>query len=78
MTFLDPVWIGNNVINLILLIVSLGVGLFWLRMVYDCLLREFSRPINKIAWIVILIVSVPIGAAAYYYFVFRGTDFLKL
>ncbi len=46
-------------------IVMLIVGIFWVVMLINCLQRKFEVPMDKIAWILVLVFLPVLGAFIY-------------
>lgn len=56
---------------LIAMIVSVGLFVFWIIELINCLKSEFKGPNDKIIWILVLLLGGPLGAIIYR-FVGRG------
>lgn len=49
--------------------VASGALLFW--MLRDCMGRQFARDTSKLNWVLIILLTVPVGTALYYLMVVR-------
>ena len=58
--------LGAAIGPLIMIILSLVGGIFWLVMFIDCIKREFKDPNAKIAWIAAIFFGSIIGAFIYW------------
>ena len=56
------------VIFFVLLVVAIAIGgtIFWIWMIIDCVTKEPSEGNEKIAWLLLLLLTHFVGAAIYY------------
>ncbi len=55
--------------NLLYLLVGALLLFFWVWMIIDCAKRKFKNDVEKIVWIVIVVLATWIGALVYYFVV---------
>ena len=58
--------IGGLLCSLVLLVIGLGLAVFWIWMLIDCIANEPSGS-EKILWVVVIILLNWIGALLYYF-----------
>ena len=51
--------------------IFIGLVLFWISMILDCLKRSFERPIHKPMWFFLMAVFLALGAGIYWLMVYR-------
>lgn len=51
------------------LFLSLWIMTLWIRMLIDCVHRDFKNPTDKIVWILVLVFLNFLGAVLYYFLV---------
>lgn len=67
------------IVFLVLLFLAIGILLtvFWILMIVDCAKRGFKDSIEKVVWILMMILLGVIGSAVYYFAVKRPQDSSK-
>ena len=55
----------------LLFLVGIASFIFWIVMVVDVARRQFKKPNDKVAWVLIVILAGAIGAVVYYFMVKR-------
>jgi TM2 domain-containing membrane protein YozV len=48
-------------------LLGIGVFVFWLWMLIDCVQREFPGPNDKVIWIIIIVLLSWVGALIYFF-----------
>ncbi len=65
-------WFGLGIGAMALfMLIPLALGVFWIVMLIDCLMRPFKDKSEKLIWILVLIFTNILGALIYYYLVKR-------
>lgn len=49
-----------------MMIVGILIALFWVWMIVDCAQRKFKNKVEKIVWLVVVVLLGWVGALAYY------------
>ena len=57
---------------LLIVIVGLLLFIFWIWMIIDCAKRNFKKDIDKVVWILVIVLLSVLGAAIYYFAVKAG------
>lgn len=73
--FLVVAWV-MFVLSFYFVMFGLAVSLLilWVLMLIDCIQRDFSKPDDKIVWILVVVLTGWIGALIYYFMVKRPAD----
>lgn len=61
--------IAGLLFGLIITGVSIGIFIFWILMIVDCIQRKFKEDSEKIIWILVLLFTGIVGALIYYFLV---------
>lgn len=61
----------KGISSLIVLVIAVGLFLFWAMMIIDCLKRSFKKPVYKILWFFLIVVLQAIGAFIYWLAVYK-------
>ncbi len=55
----------------LIFLLSVGLFVFWIWMLVDCVKRNFEKDDEKIIWILVIVLTQVIGAIIYYFVVKR-------
>ncbi len=64
-------WPFFGLAGLLAIIIGVLVFIFWIWMIVDCAQRRFRKDVEKIIWIVVVVLGGWIGALVYYVVVKR-------
>ena len=57
------------VMPLLMIILSIVALVFWIKMLIDCVKRDFSNNTEKVVWIIVICLLQILGAIAYWFMV---------
>ena len=57
---------------LLIVIVAVLLFAFWIWMIIDCAKRNFKKDIDKVVWILVIVLLSVLGASIYYFAVKTG------
>ena len=67
-------WWGVGLMGLFMLLAGLlfiAAFAFWIWMIIDCIKRSFKKDVDKVVWILVIVILGAIGAAIYYFIIKR-------
>jgi Kef-type K+ transport system membrane component KefB len=64
------------IVGLLGVVIVAGVIIFWIATLVDILKHDFNSPINKVIWI-ILVILLPLLGVILYYIVGKGQRIIK-
>lgn len=59
-------FLTKGISSIIVLVIAIGLFMFWISMLIDCANRSFKKPIYKILWILFIAFLQTIGALVYW------------
>ncbi|MBN2097414.1 MAG: PLDc N-terminal domain-containing protein [Candidatus Omnitrophica bacterium] len=56
----------QGISSVIVILIAIGLFLFWITMIADCVKRNFSKPKDKLLWLLVIVCLQALGAFIYW------------